>query len=343
MLFLRDEISNMNTVQPLKVGLIGVGKMGRNHLRVMSYMKPVQVVFIHDRDRETELEFAEEYGTRPADDLERDLKQVDAVVLATPTSTHLEYIERASKFVSNIFVEKPLTDSLETTRTAARLAKDRNLRIQVGFIERFNPVVTELAKIVGRSSQVVSMDLTRTDKVLDRNLDVDVVLDLMVHDLDLALYLRGPVERIQAFGHEHNGLTALAHAVLIHSNGTISRIMASKITEKRIRQIVLTCPDLFVEADLLQKELVLHRKTVEQRYADVSLASVREAVFVRHEEALLAQLLAFVGYCHGRDCAVSSNVPTVEAALASMQLAELIRESIAQNASVPSPLQPIGF
>ncbi|TVQ98159.1 MAG: gfo/Idh/MocA family oxidoreductase [Desulfovibrionales bacterium] len=333
----------MKDSQPLKVGLIGVGKMGRNHLRVLSYMKPVNVAFIHDRNREAEVRLAEEFGTRPAENLEEDLAQVDAVVLATPTSTHLEYIELVSRFVTNLFVEKPLTDSLETTRTAAELARKRNLRLQVGFIERFNPVVTELVKIVGRSTDVVSMDLSRTDKVPDRNLDVDVVLDLMVHDLDLALHLRGPVERIQAFGHTQNGLTALAHAVLVHSNGTISRIMASKITEKRIRQIAVTCPEMYVEADLLQKELVLHRKTVAQRYADLSLASVREAVFVPHEEALLAQLLAFAGYCRGRDCAGPANVPTVEAALASMELAEVIRESIVQNATAPVPFQPIGF
>lgn len=333
----------MNDSQPLKVGLIGVGKMGCNHLRVLSYMKPVQVVFIHDRNRDKEAKLAEEYGTRPSDDLEKDLAQVDAVVLATPTSTHLEYIELASRFVTNMFVEKPLTDSLETTRAAARLARDKGLRIQVGFIERFNPVVTELVKIVGRSTDVVNMDLTRTDKVPDRNLDVDVVLDLMVHDLDLALHLRGPVERIQAFGHAQDGLTALAHAVLVHSNGTISRIMASKITEKRIRQIAVTCPEMYVEADLLQKELVLHRKTVAQRYADLSLASVREAVFVPHEEALLGQLLAFAGYCRGRDCAVPAAVPTVEAAVASMELAEVIRKSITENATTPVPFQPIGF
>lgn len=332
----------MNTLHPLRVGLIGVGKMGQNHLRVLSYMKPVQVVFIHDRNADRQTRLAEEYGTRPSTRLEQDLAEVDAVVLATPTSTHLEYIQRVSEHVTNIFVEKPLTGSLETTQAAAELARARNLRIQVGFIERFNPVVTELAKIVDRSTEVVNMDLTRTDKVLDRNLDVDVVLDLMVHDLDLALHLRGPVERIQAFGHAWDGLTALAHAVLVHTNGTISRVMASKITEKRIRQIALTCPNLYVEADLLQKELILHRKTVEQRYADVSLASVREAVFVRHEEALLAQLLAFVGYCRGRECTAPDNVPTVESALASMQLAEHIRSSIADNASSPPPHAPIG-
>lgn len=306
--------------------------MGGNHLRVLSSMKSVQVTFIHDRNRDLESRLAAEYGTRPVVDLERDLRQVDAVVIASPTSTHLAYIDQASRFMPNIFVEKPLTDSLQTTREVVRMAQDRNLRIQVGFIERFNPVVTELAKLVPRSSPVVSMDFTRTDRVPDRNLDVDVVLDLMVHDLDLALHLRGPVVRVQAFGHGQDGRTALAQAVLVHADGTISRVMASKITEKRIRQITLTCPDMFVEADLLQKELVLHRKAVEQRYADVSLASAREAVFVRHEEALLAQLLAFADYCRRDVCILPANIPTVDAALASMELAEKVRESITANA-----------
>ncbi|HDQ40976.1 MAG TPA: Gfo/Idh/MocA family oxidoreductase [Desulfonatronum sp.] len=324
----------MSETLPLRIGLIGVGRMGGNHLRVLSSMKSVQVVFIHDRKPEVENRLAAAYGTRPVHDLEKDLSQVDAVVIASPTSTHLGYIELASRFTSNIFVEKPLTDSLETTRTVVDMAREKALRIQVGFIERFNPVVIELAKMLPLASPVVNADFTRTDRVPDRNLDVDVVLDLMVHDLDLALFLRGPVARVQAFGHAQDGRTALAQALLLHEDGTISRIMASKISEKRTRQIALTCPDMFVEADLIQKELVLHRKTIKQRYAHVTLASMREAVFVRHEEALLSQLLVFADYCRGGPCTLTKTVPTVEAALASMELAEQVRASIAANAAV---------
>ncbi len=330
----------MSAKRPLRIGLIGVGKMGGNHLRVLSDMKPVQVVFIHDCEPDVEARMAEEFGTRPVQDLEKDLRNVDAVVIASPTSTHLEYIELVSKFTPCIFVEKPLTDSLETTRKVVAMSREKGLRIQVGFIERFNPVITALAKVVPRSSPVVNVDFARTDRVPDRNLDVDVVLDLMVHDLDLALYLRGPVVQVQAFGYAQDGRTALAQAVLVHADGTISRVMASKISEKRIRQISLTCPDMFVEADLLQKELVLHRKTVAQRYADVSLASVREAVFVRQEESLLKQLLAFAGYCCGDVYTRDDTVPTVEAALASMELAEQVRNSIAAHA-MDSPPRPV--
>lgn len=323
----------MSPTHPLKIGLIGVGKMGGNHLRVLSAMKPVHIEFIHDSKPELTARLAAEYGTRPARNLERDLRRVDAVIIASPTSTHMEYIELVSRFTSRIFVEKPLTDSLDSTRRAAMLAENNGLRIQVGFIERFNPVVRALVKVVSPETSVVHADFVRTDRVPDRNLDVDVVLDLMVHDLDLALHLCGPVMHVQAFGHEQDGQAALAQAALVHVNGTISRVMASKITEKRIRQINMTCPDMFVEADLLQKALTLHHKTVEQPYADVSLAAVREAVFVRHEEALLSQLLAFVEYCRGDSCPSIQRIPTVQDALAAMELAEQVRTSIAANAA----------
>lgn len=326
----------MSPTHPLRIGLIGVGKMGGNHLRVLSAMKPVHVEFIHDSKPELAARMAAEYATKPADDLERDLRRVDAVIIASPTSTHLEYIALASRFTSRIFVEKPLTDSLETTRQVAQLAQDKGLRIQVGFIERFNPVIRALVKVVPSDIPVVHADFVRTDRVTDRNLDVDVVLDLMVHDLDLALYLRGPVIKVQALGHEQDGQTALAQAALVHADGTVSRIMASKITEKRIRQISLTCPEMFVEADLLQKALTLHRKTVEQPYAQVSLAAVREAVFVRHEEALLSQLLAFAEYCRGDSCTPLERIPTVQDALAAMELAEQVRSSIAANVTSPA-------
>ena len=322
-------------VKPLlKIGLIGVGRMGSNHLRVLSSLKSVQVVFIHDIDPDLTSRLAAAHGTRPAEDLDRDLALVDAVIIASPTHTHLEYISRCLRFTPCMFVEKPLTDSLRTTRDVARMARERGLKIQVGFIERFNPAVAELAKIVPPRSPVVNADFTRTDRVPDRSLDVDVVLDVMVHDLDLALHLRGPVVQVQAFGHSRDGLTALAQALLVHADGTISRIMASKISERRTRRIALTCPDMVVEADLLRKELAVHRRTVDQRLPGATTAAVREAVFVPQQEALQAQLAAFAAYCRGGDDpALSAMPPTADTALACMELAEKVRESIARNAA----------
>jgi predicted dehydrogenase len=325
----------MGKAEQLRVGLIGLGRMGQNHLRVLSGMEPIQVAFIYDVDGDKTSRLARQYGVKGSDDPEKDLSCVDAAIIATPTTTHAWYIDLAARFTPHLFVEKPLTDCLETTRAVADIARAKNLRIQVGFIERFNPVVRKLKQVSTCGAPVINMDFVRTDKVTDRNLDVDVVLDLMIHDLDLALLLCGPVVQALGYGYAQNGTTVLAHAVLVHENGALSRILASKMTEKRVRTVGITCPDLFAEADLLQQNFVLHPEGGLRQKFDVPTGS-GEAVPCRPGGPLYDQLLAFVAYCRGRSCEETSLVPTLEAAMAAMELAECIRGSIARNQTAAS-------
>jgi predicted dehydrogenase len=312
----------MGKEKQLRVGLIGLGRMGQNHLRVLSRMDPVQVAFIYDQDWDKTCLLAQEYGVRGTDDPEKSLSEVDAAIIATPTTTHAEYIVLAARHTPHLFVEKPLTDTLESTLSVAEVARSRDLQIQVGFIERFNPVVAGLKHVAALSPAVVSMDFVRTDKVPDRNLDVDVVLDLMIHDLDLALFLRGPVVQAVGYGHSSKGTTALAHALLVHENGTLTRILSSKMTHKRQRTASITCPDLFAEADLLRRELVV---LPESALSEPLPAPPPD------EGPLLAQLLAFVASCRGDSCPGSYLIPTLEDAASAMSLAEAIRQSIARN------------
>jgi predicted dehydrogenase len=316
----------MAKAKPLRVGLLGLGRMGQNHLRVLSAIEPIQVDFIYDTDCEKAARLAGEYGVRSSDDPEKDLKTVDAAIIVTPTATHASYITLAARFTPLLFVEKPLTDSMESASAVAEIAREKGLRIQVGFIERFNPAFRRLRQVVGCDRPILHMDFRRTDKVPDRNLDIDVVLDLMVHDLDLALFLGGPVTSVQGHGISRNGITALAHAVLIHENGTQSRILASKLTPKRIRSIGLTTEDFYAEADLLQRQFSLNPPE--------ALASCAPEQPVNHNHGpLFDQLLAFADYCRDDACEGVSMIPTMDAAMATMELAERIRSSIAAGSS----------
>jgi hypothetical protein len=176
----------------LRVGLIGLGKMGRNHLRVLSMLKGVELAFIADTDGDLAQKTAALHGTVGAADPTPLLNTVDAVVICTPTVTHGDYIKLAAAHVKHIFVEKPLAATLEEAREIAAFAKSNSLNIQVGFIERFNPAVQALQVVLGKSERLISLDFTRTNKVSARITDVDVITDLMIHDIDLALYLNGP-------------------------------------------------------------------------------------------------------------------------------------------------------
>lgn len=306
----------------LKVGLLGIGNMGRNHLRVLSMLKNVELQFIFDKDKERALLLSTQYDVNVVDNLEEALQGVDAVVIATPTSTHYEYALLASKYVKNIFIEKPIADSLEKTLALEKIAQEKGLNIQVGYIERFNPAVIELKKILGTSTKVINVEFTRTNKVSSRITDVDVILDLMIHDIDLALYLNGDVREVFAHGYMENNMLAFVCAILTHQNGCFSRITASRITEKKIRSIYATCGDMFIDCNLLRKEIYINKQTVAQAYGDFKLASVEETVNVSVQEALVSELMAF-GQKSLQD---AGDIPSMQAAIKSMKVIDEIQK-----------------
>ena len=142
----------------LKVGLIGLGNMGRNHMRVLSMLKGVDLVFVYDVNQEATKRLAAQCGARALSDLDEALGDVDAVIIASPTVTHADYILRVAGKVKNIFVEKPLAQNLAETQRVAEFAEKEKLNIQVGFIERFNPAVQGLKNILAKSTRVISVE-----------------------------------------------------------------------------------------------------------------------------------------------------------------------------------------
>ncbi len=289
--------------QTLKVGLIGLGKMGQNHLRILSMLKSVSLEFIYDINVPQAEELANKYEVSLALDLEAALNDVEAVVICTPTSTHFEYIRLVGKYVKNIFVEKPLTETQDESRQVLEYADVRKLNIQIGFIERFNPAIEELKRILTKNSPIINIDFTRTNKLSSRITDVNVITDLMIHDIDLALYLNGPVKTLTANGAIENGMVAFANATLHHLNGSYSRILASRITDKKIRLIQATCQDMFIDCDLLRKEIIINKQSVTNQRTNqpYTISSVEEMVAVLPQEALLNELQTFVAFCNGEE------------------------------------------
>ena len=134
----------------------------------------------------------------------------------------------------------------------------------------------------------------------NRITDVDVVMDLMIHDIDLSLLFNGEVEEIHAHGVVMNGIIEYARANLLHKNGSFSTITASRVTEKRIRQISVTCENMYVDCNLLSKELLVNKQTLEQHLHNISISSRQESIEVRAQEALLLELLDFSEIARGK-------------------------------------------
>lgn len=283
----------------MKVGLIGLGKMGQNHLRVLSMLKSVDLAFVYDSNAEQAGRLASLYGTRTGGSLEELMPLADAVVICTPTVTHSTYLRQAARHVQNIFVEKPLSSSLAESREDVAFVGESSLNVQVGFIERFNPAVQQLKSVLDGSQQVISIDFTRTNKLSARITDVDVITDLMIHDIDLALFLNGPVSDVSAHGLAVNGMVAFASALLKHENGRFSRIQASRITEKKIRRIQATCADMFVDCELVRKEILISKQSEIRQHEgeQYTISAIEQVIEVPPQEALLSELQSFVASC----------------------------------------------
>lgn len=314
----------------LKLGLLGLGQMGRNHLRVLSMLRGVDIAFVFDANFAHAQQLAAQYGLQAIEDIQQAAAQVDAVVICTPTITHADYIQQLAPLVKNIFVEKPLAHSLTAGEALVPLLQQYHNRIQVGFIERFNPAVVGLHRVLQEANRVINIDFTRTNRLSSRITDVDVISDLMIHDIDLALYLNDEVETVTAQGVVHDGLIEFASAQITHKNGCFSRLQASRITEKKIRLIQATCDDRFVDCDLLRKEIQIHRQSVvQQNTAEAySISSQQETVAIGQQEALLSELQAFVSLARGE----SVNVPDYSAGIASLAVCEAIRDAILRAA-----------
>ncbi len=313
---------------PIRIGLIGLGKMGQNHLRVLSMLKSVDFRFVFDIDVTAARNAAAPYQILVADDLDAALGEVEAVVICSPTVTHADYMRQAALHVKNIFVEKPLAETSFAAKELVDLASARNLNVQVGFIERFNPAVRSMKTILDKSQHVISVDFTRTNRLSSRITDVDVVTDLMIHDIDLALFLNGPVSDVAAYGFREGSMIDLASALLTHFNGRFSRIQASRVTEKRIRSIEATCLDMFVDCDLLRKEIVINRESkIRQASSEpYVISAVSETVSVTPQEALLLELQTFVASCSGIKV---QDTPDGTAALAAQLICDRIRGAVA--------------
>ncbi|AAP77223.1 Gfo/Idh/MocA family oxidoreductase [Helicobacter hepaticus] len=315
--------------KPIKIALFGIGKMGQNHLRILSMLKDVEIAFLYDTNQELCQVMSERFGVKILKDIDEDLKSCDGAIIVTPTFTHFDYINKVSDYVKNIFVEKPLTNTLESTQIILTLAKEKSLNIQVGFIERYNPAVLTLKNILTPNThKIINIDFIRTNKMSSRITDCDVVIDLMIHDIDLALNFNGDVRDIYAHGVVINDMIEYARACIIHTNGSFSNIVASRITEKRRRQISITTNNEYIDCNLLRKEVFVDKQSVEQRLDNVSISANTETIEVRGQESLLSELIDFVSLCKNVPSSLSANRPNQNDGMKAMRIAHQIQDII---------------
>jgi predicted dehydrogenase len=290
--------------ETVRAGVIGVGALGRHHARVWAGTPGAALAGVYDTDAGRAAAVAAEFGGRVCANLETLLAGSDAVSVAVPTVSHHAVARQALEAGCDVLLEKPMTPTLAEADDLIALAEARGRVLQVGHIERFNPATAALLA-VGRGARFV--EVHRLGSFSPRSLDVDVVLDLMVHDLDIVLALDG-TETVQI---EAVGVPVLtprvdiANARLRFASGLIANVTASRVSLEKVRKFRVFAPRTYVSADFSAREAQVYRLEVGGGGAP-RIETTRQGA--PDQEPLRLQIEAFLG------CVLDRSQPLVSGA-----------------------------
>lgn len=242
-------------MKEIKVGVIGVGYLGRFHAQKYAAMEGVHLVGVADVDGDRAGQVAKECETTAFTDYHQLLKQVDAVSIVVPTIYHHEVAKNCIEQAVDLLVEKPFTTTLPEADELIALAKEKNLILQVGHLERFNPAVLAMQPLL---THPLFIEAHRISVFKNRGTDVDVILDLMIHDIDIILSIvNSPLKTIHTVGAPViTPLTDIANARLIFENGCTANVTVSRISMDNIRRMRIFQPGQYLSVDFSKKEVM---------------------------------------------------------------------------------------
>jgi len=324
----------------LRVGIVGVGHMGRHHLRIVSGTDGVSLAGFHDPDPSKARLFGAEYGCTAFDTLDNLLQETDAVVVAAPTSDHLEIGSRCLQHCKHLMMEKPLADSLESAARLVKLAGEAGVILMVGHVERYNPAIQKMMELLkSEKEEIVSVDARRLAPFDgSRCLDVDVLYDLLIHDIDLALEIAdSDIVRVSAAGRPvFSTATDVAYVRIDFESRASAVFWAGKCSPCKMRSLTVTTPSRYLVADTLTNSLTVYQAdrlpSLDQDACFMGEIRV-EQVPIPEQEPLLAELEDF--FAAIRD----GRAPLVDGprALRSMRALDLVARSIESGSDIRSP------
>lgn len=258
----------------LRVGVIGAGNMGTNHARVYSMFRHAELVGVSDTDAARAHAVAQRYQARAFRSYTELLPEVDAVSIAVPTPLHHEVAQACLEMGLHVLVEKPLTLEVVHGERLLAEADRRGLVLEVGHIERFNPAVIEVGEVV-RDERILAISARRLSPPTPQVVDVDVVLDLLIHDLDIvSRFAASPVARLSAMGTGGASLD-LVMAHLEFQNGILADLVASRVTQQRVRELEITTDKAFISVNYRTRDVSIYRR---------GLISAQERADHRHRQ-----------------------------------------------------------
>lgn len=235
-------------MKTLKLGIIGTGHLGKIHTKIAKEILRANLVGVYDINYEIAKSVAEEFNVKAFDNLETFFSEIEAVSIVSTTSAHYELIKSAFEYNIHVFVEKPITSTIPQAQEVVELAHAKNLKLQVGHIERFNPALLSLEKY-NLDPKFIQTD--RLAQFNPRGTDVAVVLDLMIHDIDIILSLiKSKVKEVRASGVAVvSDNLDIANARIEFENGAVANVTASRISQKKMRKMRMFQKDSYISVD----------------------------------------------------------------------------------------------
>ena len=303
-------------MKKLKCAVIGTGYLGKFHAEKYANLAECELVAVVDINAETAKTIADKHGAQALTDYEPLLGKVDAVSIVVPTTLYYQVAKDFLNAGSHVLIEKPITTTVEQADELIAIAKEKNLILQVGHLERFNPAVLALDK----DEKPLFIESHRLSPFNLRANDVSVVLDLMIHDIDIILALvNSEVVKIDASGTAvlTKG-TDIANARLTFANGCVANVTASRISMKLERKMRLFRPTSYASVDFQNRILQKYRTGEKEMFPGVPEILSEEATF-ETSDALMAEIQQFVG------CIQTGEQPLVTGEAARLALATAIQ------------------
>ena len=304
----------------LKVAVIGAGMMGKNHIKTYKSMHNVELVGVYDISEEVAKSTAETFGIKAFKSLEEVAKEVDAVNVVTTSITHTDVGEFFLNRGIHCLVEKPLATTEEECQRLIIASEKNNVTLLVGHIERFNPAVQQLAKMLSDTSKIKSLTAQRMSAASGRITDVDVAMDLMIHDMEVIQSLvKSPVVNVEAVsvGKGKDYISALVE----FENGVTANLTSSRITQARVRTLTVTTDTNYIDMDFINQSINVHSQGrmpyVNQEnvpeWMNYGLKGSVEQLFIPNSQPLESELKHFINCINGSEKPITNGQSSLEA------------------------------
>ncbi|MGB0427685.1 MAG: Gfo/Idh/MocA family oxidoreductase [Flavobacteriales bacterium] len=324
----------------MKIGLVGVGYLGKIHLKILKELEHFELVGFFDDNETLAKEVEAEFGVKAFQNLEDLIEHIDVVDIVTSTTSHYQCAVKSINKGKHVFIEKPVTQSVKESEHLSELRKSYGTRVQIGHVERFNPAFIEAQKHIDKPMFV---EAHRLSEFNPRGTDVSVVMDLMIHDLDILLHIMPyEIKSIQA-----NGVCVLSETPDICScriefeNGAVANLTASRMSFKSMRKMRLFQKDAYVSIDFLEKKAELIQMNEVDKSEDKPLSVYidledsdrkKEILFFQPEckpnNAIKEELIAFYEAINTKSTPVVSLTDGTKALRIACQIDEQISEKL---------------